>query len=48
MDARRLRSADPTKAPATKMITTQRAYSAAAKIITTADEMLEELIRIRR
>ncbi len=31
----------------TKMITTQRAYSAAAKIITTADEMLEELIRIR-
>ncbi len=32
----------------TKMITTQRAYSAAAKIITTADEMLEELIRIRR
>jgi flagellar hook protein FlgE len=32
----------------TKMITTQRAYSASAKIITTADEMLEELIRIRR
>ena len=31
-----------------KMITTQRAYSAAAKIITTADEMLEELIRMRR
>lgn len=32
----------------TKLITTQRAYSASAKIITTADEMLEELIRIRR
>jgi flagellar hook protein FlgE len=32
----------------TRMITTQRAYSASAKIITTADEMLEELIRIRR
>jgi len=32
----------------TKMITTQRAYSASAKIITTADSMLEELIRIRR
>jgi len=31
----------------TKMITTQRAYSASAKIISTADEMLEELIRIR-
>ena len=30
------------------MITTQRAYSAAAKIITTADEMLDELIRIKR
>jgi flagellar hook protein FlgE len=32
----------------TRMITTQRAYSASARIITTADEMLEELIRIRR
>jgi len=32
----------------TKMIVTQRAYSASAKIITTADEMLEELLRIRR
>lgn len=32
----------------TNMIVTQRAYSANAKIITTADEMLEELIRIRR
>ncbi len=32
----------------TTMITTQRAYSAAAKIITTSDEMLEELIRIKR
>jgi len=31
----------------TNMITTQRAYSAAAKIITTADDMLEELIRIK-
>ena len=32
----------------TKMIITQRAYSASAKIITTADEMLEELLRIGR
>jgi len=32
----------------TSMITTQRAYSAAAKIITTADEMLEELMRVKR
>lgn len=32
----------------TTMITTQRAYSAAAKIITTADEMLDELTRIKR
>jgi len=31
----------------TNMITTQRAYSAAAKIITTSDDMLEELIRIK-
>jgi len=31
----------------TNMIITQRAYSASAKIISTADEMLEELIRIR-
>ena len=31
----------------TRMITTQRAYSASARIISTADEMLEELIRIR-
>ena len=31
----------------TKMIVTQRAYSASARVITTADEMLEELIRIR-
>ncbi len=32
----------------TNMIITQRAYSANAKIITTADEMLEELLRISR
>ena len=31
----------------TSMSTTQRAYTAAAKVITTADEMLEELVRIR-
>ncbi len=31
----------------TNMITTQRAYSASTKIITTADEMLEELMRIK-
>ena len=30
------------------MIITQRAYSASGKIITTADEMLEELLRIKR
>ena len=32
----------------TAMITTQRAYSAAAKIITTTDAMLEELMRVKR
>jgi flagellar hook protein FlgE len=32
----------------TKMIVTQRAYSANARVITTADEMLDELIRISR
>ena len=32
----------------TNMITTQRAYSASAKIISTADEMLDELMRIKR
>ncbi|GAB6054629.1 hypothetical protein JCM17960_34490 [Magnetospira thiophila] len=32
----------------TSMITTQRAYSAATKIITTADEMLDELMRVKR
>lgn len=31
----------------TSMITTQRAYSASARIITTADEMLEELVRLK-
>ena len=31
----------------TNMIVTQRAYSASARVITTTDEMLEELIRIR-
>jgi flagellar hook protein FlgE len=32
----------------TTMIVTQRAYSASAKTITTADEMLDELLRIKR
>jgi flagellar hook protein FlgE len=32
----------------TDLITTQRAYSASSRIITTADEMLDELIRIKR
>ena len=32
----------------TKMIITQRAYSANTKVITTADQMLEELIRVKR
>ncbi|HEY9217961.1 MAG TPA: flagellar hook protein FlgE [Phenylobacterium sp.] len=32
----------------TGLITTQRAYSASSKIITTADQMLEELINIKR
>lgn len=32
----------------TSMITTQRAYSAAAKIISTSDDMLEELLRVKR
>lgn len=32
----------------TNMIITQRAYAASTKIITTADEMLDELIRIKR
>lgn len=32
----------------TNMIITQRAYSASSKIITTADAMLEELVRIKR
>ncbi len=31
----------------TRMIVTQRAYSAATRIISAADEMMEELIRIR-
>jgi len=32
----------------TGLITTQRAYSASSKIITTADQMLEELLMIKR
>ena len=32
----------------TKMIITQRAYSANTKVISTADDMLEELIRVKR
>ena len=32
----------------TSMITTQRAYSASARTITTADEMLDELLRVKR
>ena len=32
----------------TTLITTQRAYSASSKIITTADEMLDEAIRMKR
>ena len=32
----------------TSMIVTQRAYSAATKVISTADEMLDELIRTKR
>ena len=32
----------------TRMIVTQRAFSASTRIITTADEMLEELTRIIR
>ncbi len=32
----------------TNMIVTQRAYSASTRVITTADEMLDELIRIKR
>jgi flagellar hook protein FlgE len=32
----------------TKMIITQRAYSANARVISTTDEMLDELIRLRR
>ena len=32
----------------TNMIITQRAYSASTRVITTADDMLDELIRIKR
>ena len=31
-----------------KMITTQRAYQANARVITTSDELLQELIMIKR
>ena len=32
----------------TSMIVTQQAYSASARIITTADEMLQEILQIAR
>ena len=32
----------------TDLITTQRAYSAATRIITTADEMMQELLRVKQ
>ena len=32
----------------TDLIITQRAYSAATKILTTGDEMLDEIIRVKR
>jgi flagellar hook protein FlgE len=32
----------------TGLITTQKAYSASSKIITTADQMLDELIQMKR
>ena len=32
----------------TGLITTQRAYSAASKIVTTADQMLQELLSIKQ
>ena len=32
----------------TNLIITQRAYSAASKIITTADQMLQELIQVKQ
>jgi flagellar hook protein FlgE len=32
----------------TEMITTQRAFQASARIITTSDEMLQELVNLKR
>ena len=32
----------------TDLIVTQRAYSAATRVITTGDELLDEIIRVKR